>query len=98
MDGDYGHSFQPEESPPHLSQTAAEQTPPRTNTHTDSANPEKGEFRPKCPWVPLIKKKSAELMDVLGRTFTLKKYRGQVNSALFANNWRVNSESFLAIP
>lgn len=76
---------------PHLSWTATEQTPPHTpllcgSPHLDSANPEKTEFRPKCPWVPLIKKKMAELMDVLGRAFALRKYCFRVNSASYANN------------
>lgn len=36
----------------------------------DSANPEKGEFRPKCPWVPLIKQKTAELMVIKQNIYT----------------------------
>ena len=45
---------------------------------SDLANTEKGEFRPKYPLVPLVKKRVAGLVVILGRTFKLKKYCFQV--------------------
>lgn len=74
----------PKLGPSHLLWATADPQPPILcgSPRSDSANPEKVEFRPKCPLVPLIKKRIAEMMVVLGRTFKLTKYCFQVPQKL----------------
>lgn len=59
------------------------------------SEPRKGRLRNKVSLVPLIKKKIAELMAVLGRTFNPKKDYFQVPQKLYM---QITVESFLAAP